>query len=94
MFPSAYDRDNPTTGPPSSDVLRFLAKLREEPPEDEGSSADEGVGEDVDRRCSSAQAVPPANSATVSHLLHQAVGPSRLGGIHRAQFGYVSLNGS
>ena len=28
------------------------------------------------------------------HLLHQAVGPSRLGGIHRAQFAYVSLNGS
>ena len=37
---------------------------------------------------------PPANSATVSRLLHQAVGPSRLGGIHRARLGYVSLNGS
>ena len=43
MFSSAFDRDNPATGPPSSDVLRVLAKLREEPPEDEGSSADEGA---------------------------------------------------
>ena len=34
-YSAAYDRDDATKGPPSSDVLHYLAKLREEP-EDEG----------------------------------------------------------
>ena len=44
-YPDAYDRNLPTTGPPSSRVLNYLACLREEPESDEGSSADEGVPE-------------------------------------------------
>ena len=34
LFPSAFDRDDPTTGPPSSMALEYLATLREEPEED------------------------------------------------------------
>ena len=98
MFPSAFGPDSPATGPPSSDVLRVLAKLREEPPEDESSSADEGAppkesgwkGRGTAHARRHRQNLP----RILRHLLHQAVGPLRLGGIHRALFGYVSLNGS
>ena len=90
-----------TIQPPDHHHLTFCASsanLREEPPENEGSSADEGA--------------PPKDSGwrgtwtadvrrhrlclprILRHLLHQAAGPSRLEGIHRAQRGYVSLNGS
>ena len=43
QFPEAYDRDDARTGPPSTEVLRFLSELREEGNEDEGSSPDGGV---------------------------------------------------
>ena len=42
-FPTAHDRDQERQPPPTASVLDFLAKLRNEPEEDEGSSADEGV---------------------------------------------------
>ena len=41
LFPTAYDRT--TSCPPSARVLAYLLKLREEPPSDGGSSADEGA---------------------------------------------------
>ena len=43
LFPGAYDRNDGTAGPPSSQVLNFLARLREEATSDEGSSEDDGV---------------------------------------------------
>ena len=43
LFPSAFDRDEPTTGPPSSQALEYLASLRKEREGDEGSSPDERV---------------------------------------------------
>ena len=42
-FPSSYDREALPSFPPSARVLHYLTKLREEPPSDEGSSADEGA---------------------------------------------------
>ena len=42
-FPTAHDRDQERQPPPTASVLDFLAKLRNEPEEDEGSRADEGV---------------------------------------------------
>ena len=41
-FPTAHDRDRETQPPPTASVLDFLAKLRNELEEDEGSSADDG----------------------------------------------------
>ena len=43
QFPSAFDRDLLGGEPPSSTVLNFLAQLRGEPEQDDGSSADEGA---------------------------------------------------
>ena len=43
QYPYAFDRSSHSSIPPNSQVLNYLAKLREEPPEDEGSSADEGA---------------------------------------------------
>ena len=43
QYPYVFDRSSHSSIPPNSQVLNFLAKLREEPPEDEGSSADEGA---------------------------------------------------
>ena len=43
LYPAACDRNNVTTGPPSSQVLNFLARLSEEATCDEASSADEAV---------------------------------------------------
>ena len=42
LFPTACDRDATTSCPPSARVLAYLLKLREEPPSDGGSWADEG----------------------------------------------------
>ena len=42
-FPNSHDRDDPATGPPSLSVATYLARLREEPLADDGSSADEGT---------------------------------------------------
>ena len=42
LYPSSFDRNSPSSAP-SSQVLNYLARLREEPPSDEGSSADEGA---------------------------------------------------
>ena len=42
MYPEAYSRTNPVR-PPTSSELNLLAKHREEPQSEEGSSADEGV---------------------------------------------------
>ena len=39
---TVLDRDDPTTGPPSSETLGYLALLLTEAEEDEGSSPDEG----------------------------------------------------
>ena len=44
QFPSAYDRDDPNSIPPSTEQLNYLARLREEVDSDEGSCADEGAG--------------------------------------------------
>ena len=41
--PTAHDREGATQQPPTAHVLDFLAKLRSEPEDDEGSSPDEGV---------------------------------------------------
>ena len=43
QFPDAYDREATSSNPPGSEVLNFLARLREEDEKEEGSSADEGV---------------------------------------------------
>ena len=42
-FPAAHDRDQENQPAPTASVLSLLAKLRNEPEEDGGSSADEGV---------------------------------------------------
>ena len=43
LFPQAYDRNDPTQRAPTSEELNLLARHREEPPSDDGSSSDEGV---------------------------------------------------
>ena len=43
QFPGAYDRAAVSAVPPSSAVLNYLARLREEASSSEGSSADEGA---------------------------------------------------
>ena len=43
MYPDAYDRTQRYSVPPEPEILSFLARLREEPESDEGSSPDEGV---------------------------------------------------
>ena len=43
LYPTAHDRNQPRGAPPSHEILSFLARLREEPESDEGSSPDEGV---------------------------------------------------
>ena len=43
LHPGAYDRDRAAERVPSSEELNLLSTLRQEPPSDEGSSADEGV---------------------------------------------------
>ena len=43
MYPVAHDRNRPCGDPPGHEILSFLARLREEPESDEGSSPDEGV---------------------------------------------------
>ena len=43
MYPDAYDRTRRYSVPPEPEILSFLAKLREEPESDDGSSPDEGV---------------------------------------------------
>ena len=45
MYPTAHDRNQPCGVPPGHEILSFLARLREEPESDEGSSPDEGVPE-------------------------------------------------
>ena len=43
LYPAAHDRNQPHGVPPGHEILSFLARLREEPESDEGSSPDEGV---------------------------------------------------
>ena len=43
LYPVAHDRNQPCGVPPGQEILSFLARLREEPESDEGSSPDEGV---------------------------------------------------
>ena len=43
LYPVAHDRNQPCGDPPGHEILSFLARLREEPESDEGSSPDEGV---------------------------------------------------
>ena len=43
VYPTAFDRDRVDQPPPSSSILNYLARLREAPPSDEGSTSDEGV---------------------------------------------------
>ena len=43
LYPGAHYRNQPRGAPPGPEILSFLAKLREEPESDEGSSPDEGV---------------------------------------------------
>ena len=43
LHPAAHDRNQPRGAPPGPEILSFLARLREEPESDEGSSPDEGV---------------------------------------------------
>ena len=43
LYPSAHDRNQLCGAPPGHEILSFLARLREEPESDEGSSPDEGV---------------------------------------------------
>ena len=45
LYPSAHDRNQPYCAPPGHEILSFLARLREEPERDEGSSPDDGVPE-------------------------------------------------
>ena len=45
MYPTAHDRNQPCGAPPGHEILSFLARLREEPESEEGSSPDEGVPE-------------------------------------------------
>ena len=45
LYPAAHDRNKPSGVPPGHEILSFLARLREEPESDEGSSPDEGVPE-------------------------------------------------
>ena len=45
LYPAAHDRNQPCGAPPGHEILSFLARLREEPESDEGSSPDEGVPE-------------------------------------------------
>ena len=45
LYPVAHDRNQPCSVPPGHEILSFLARLREEPESDEGSSPDEGVPE-------------------------------------------------
>ena len=48
LYPAAHDRNLPCGAPPGHEVLSFLARLREEPESEEGSSPDEGVPEKHD----------------------------------------------
>ena len=43
LYPGAHDRNQHRGAPPGPEILSFLARLREEPESDEGSSPDEGV---------------------------------------------------
>ena len=43
MFPDAFDRDDSECAPPSSAVLNYMSRLREEPASGSESSADEGA---------------------------------------------------
>ena len=43
LCPQAYDRNDPTQRAPTSEELNLLASHMQEPPNDDGSSADEGV---------------------------------------------------
>ena len=45
LYPAAHDRNQPCGAPPGHEILSFLARLREEPESEEGSSPDEGVPE-------------------------------------------------
>ena len=45
LYPDAYDRNLPRSSPPGREILSFLARLREEPESDDGSSLDEGAPE-------------------------------------------------
>ena len=45
LYPAAHDRNRPGDAPPGHEILSFLARLREEPESEEGSSPDEGVPE-------------------------------------------------
>ena len=42
-YPGAYDRNDFNVTPPALAVLNFMARLREEPESDDGSSPDEGA---------------------------------------------------
>ena len=43
VYPTAFDRDRVDQPPPSSSILNYLARLREAPRSDGGSTSDEGV---------------------------------------------------
>ena len=43
LCPDAYDRNDPSQRAQPADELNLLARHRQEPPSDEGSSADEGA---------------------------------------------------
>ena len=49
LHPAAHDRNQPRGAPPGHEILSFLARLREEPESDEGSSLDEGVQSTMNR---------------------------------------------
>ena len=42
-YPSAYDRIDPLTAAPNTNELQYMAKLREAPDSDDGSTADESA---------------------------------------------------
>ena len=89
LFPSAHDRDAPASCPPSSQVLNNLAKLREEPPSDEGSTVDEGAPPAGAgwRGTGRPMMTAPASSAMGSHWHLQAGGNPMLGNILEVRVG-------
>ena len=53
LYPSSYDRDDPSSMAPKTGVLEHMARSRETPESDDGSTADEGA--------------PPRGSGWVGH---------------------------
>ena len=54
-FPGAYDRSQDRGVPPDPGILSFMARLREEPESEEGSSPDEGVHPKMSGHCGKGQ---------------------------------------